>query len=183
MIIFVQSISRLIFVIEIHLSMRRDWFFVLLYTSKCQWNFVRSLYTCRISVLLLTRVSLLLLTRVNLLLLTCVNLLLLTRVSLLLLTRVSLLLLIRVSLLLLTRVSLFQLTETTWRKCWGDLIFVSGVCYLVFISRCQWFRYITSNGRLINGRWIGKVVEGRCSGIVRCIVSEFVLRTVSGSDT
>jgi len=167
MIIFVQSISRLIFVIEIHLSMRRDWFFVLLYTSKCQWNFVRSLYTCRISVLLLTRVSLLLLTRVNLLLLTCVNLLLLTRVSL----------------LLLTRVSLFQLTETTWRKCWGDLIFVSGVCYLVFISRCQWFRYITSNGRLINGRWIGKVVEGRCSGIVRCIVSEFVLRTVSGSDT
>ena len=161
MIIFVQSISRLIFVIEIHLSMRRDWFFVLLYTSKCQWNFVRSLYTCRISVLLLTRVSLLLLTRVNLLLLTCVNLLLLTRVSL----------------LLLTRVSLFQLTETTWRKCWGDLIFVSGVCYLVFISRCQWFRYITSNGRLINGWWIGKVVEGRCSGIVRCIVSEFALRT------
>ena len=137
MIIFVHSINWLIFVIKIHLSMRRDWFFVLLYTSKCQWIFVRSLYTCRISLLVLTHVSL----------------------------------------FLLTRVSLFLLTETTWRKCWGGLTFISGLCYLVFISRCQWFRYITSNYRLINGWWMGKVVEGRCSGIVRCIVSEFALRT------
>jgi len=44
------------------------------------------------------------------------------------------------------------------------------------ISRCQWVIYMTLNVMLINGWWIGKVVEGRCSGIVGCFVPEFALR-------
>jgi hypothetical protein len=54
---------------------------------------------------------------------------------------------------------------------------ISGLYYLVFISRCQWFKFIASNGMLINGWCIGKVAEGRCSAIVRCIFPEFALKT------